>query len=103
MAPLAVGSASGCVASGSCTTSPSPFRWPAIDRLQPALAWADMVLADYSKTPAEVAHIKPLLPSPKAPSRHISSTQTKGGRAERLQYFRRFRDFIAQKNRSGRR
>jgi hypothetical protein len=27
------------------------------------LAWADMVLADYSKTPAKVAHIKPLPPS----------------------------------------
>jgi hypothetical protein len=25
----------------------------AIDRLPPELAWADMVLADYSKTPAE--------------------------------------------------
>src|SRR3984885_9824316 len=78
MPPPAVGSGSRRVASGSCTTSPSAFPKPAIDRLQPALAWADMVLADYSKTPAEVAHIKPLLPSQKAPqpNQHKALTQT---------------------------
>ena len=63
--------------------SPSAFRKPAIDHLKPAVAWADMVLADYSKTPAEVAHIKPLLPSQKAQSRHIAPTQIAGGRAKR--------------------
>jgi hypothetical protein len=83
--------------------SPSAFREPAIDHLQPAVAWADMVLADYSKTPAEVAHIKPLLPPQMAPSRHITQTQTAGGQTKRSQYFRRFRDFIAEKNRGGRR
>src|ERR1700686_1975815 len=103
MPPPAVGSASRCAASGSCTTSPSAFYKPAIDRLQPALAWADIVLADYSKMRAEVAHIKPLLPSQKASSRHIAPTQTAGGRAERSQYFRRFRAFIAEKNRGDRR
>jgi hypothetical protein len=42
-----------------------------------------MVLADYSKTPVEVAHIKPLRPSQKAPqpNRRIAQTQTNNGRA----------------------
>jgi hypothetical protein len=54
MAPLAVGSASGRVASGSCTKSPSAFhKSPTIDRFRPALAWADAILGDYSKTPTE--------------------------------------------------
>src|SRR5580692_6715468 len=100
MPPLAVGSGSRRVASGSCTASPSASYKPTIDRPQPALARADMVLADYSKTPMEVAHIKPLLPSQKTsqPNRHIAQTQTAGGQAERSQSFRRIRDFIAKKD-----
>ena len=40
-----------------------------------------MVLADYSKTPGEVAHIKPLPPSQKAsrPNRRIARTQQQTG------------------------
>jgi CheY-like chemotaxis protein len=51
---------------------------PTIDRLQPALARANMDLADCSKTPAEVAHIKPLPPSQKASvsNPHVAQTQT---------------------------
>jgi len=78
--PLAVGSASGCVASGSCTTSPSPFR-KAGDRSSPVRTGmgGHGFLADYSQDPpAEVAHIKPLLPSQKAPSRHIAADPNSG-------------------------
>jgi CheY-like chemotaxis protein len=63
MAPLAVGSASGCVASGSCRTSPS------IKYLQPSWHGRTRFWQIIARRQRSVAYIKPLLPSQTAAHR----------------------------------